>query len=277
VRLVEFGWSHRPVFGFVQDPRHARNFPSSRGEIHFYSDAECTDLVRRVCAANMSDLTYQGTRLYYKTFCDNNVFEANAKRPFNRSEASYEFVCFVDGSGALGEGVDPLASSPHTTLQLVDALLDATEGSEWSGIAQGYEVTLLSKVLLALPYLNDAKAAISGCRTATRLAQSWSDHVMHVSVSENVSRAIEVIVDVFARLDRAHSWLRTVAVANWSGSAILPPQVQVCWCHAMPCHAVLPVWMIFLLVLSLLAIPGPDGVVAGFEADTATCWCIDHR
>jgi hypothetical protein len=220
----------------------------------------------------MSDLVYQGSRLYYKTFCDSNPFEANAKRPFNRSGASYAFVCFVGGQG-FAEGLDPLASSSRTTLQLVEALLDATEGSKWTDGTHGHEVTLLSKLLLALPYLVEGKTAITGCRIATRLAQSWSLYFADMSTSEDVVRAVDIVVDVFARLDRAHSWLRTVSVANWTGSAILPPQVQV---RKHPPSFV-------ALDASgrscdrRLCASGVDGVTAGVKTHTAPSWCVAHH
>ena len=34
------------------------------------------------------------------------------------------------------------------------------------------------------------------------------------------------IADIFPRMERAHSWLRTIAIANWTGSSILAPHVQ---------------------------------------------------
>lgn len=131
----------------------------------------------------------------------------------------YEFSVFANTDGSVGgEGV--LRPSIATSLQLIDVVIDASSGS-FGGMS--HSPHLLLDLLHALPHMPNARLATVGCRTATRLAQAWvpgDDRASHAPL-------VAALSDVYVRMERAHSWLRTVGVANWSGTSILPTHVQV--------------------------------------------------
>ena len=201
------------------------NFPR-KVEVWFFSDAACTQCIRRVGFGNTADLVLDCSRLYFMAYGSNST-PIGPQFPLPKHvSTSYMFTCYSSTSGG-GEGSGVLASSMQTTLQLVDALLEAGEATTATDTAtpSEHDVPLLIELLQALPYVGSAKMAAMACRTATRLTQQWARSVVMTGGCD--PGVMSVIQDIYYRMERAHSWLRTVGVSSWSGNSILPTHVQV--------------------------------------------------
>lgn len=203
-------------------------------ELYFYTDPACTNCVRRVAYGNTNDLVLDCSRLYFQAYSTQGV-ALGPQNPLPKTvNVSYLFTCYSSSSGLVADQGSVLSSTMSTTLQLVDALLDSAESSSAvvgsGGVASGeHDVPLLIELLQSLPYVTNAKLAATACRTATRLTQQWAQSVAVTGSCD--PGIIAVLQDMYVRMERAHSWLRTVGVSRWSGTSILPTHVQVWGCN----------------------------------------------
>ena len=185
------------------------------------------NLLRQVTPTNMGDFVFDGSCLFVVPYTDNQPFDTRRKesRKISKLDAAFSFTSYAS-SGARRH-TSFLSSSVATALALIDTILSAPSTSL---IPTGHtQLSLLADLLTALPCVDTAQLATLACTCATRLVQQVLPHVsaLFSETSSEVADAVVKVVDLYERCDRAHAYLRTLSVANWSSTSILPTHVQV--------------------------------------------------
>ncbi len=192
-------------------------FPSNV-TVSFYStpDVSASSLVRTVSISDVDDLLYSGAVLYF-------VVAYVDGRSLNKTTKQYNFVAYGRGEGGdASTGTATFVPTFDTALALIGVFLQLPCDAVCS--AASYNARLLRHVLDALPYARTSTTACAACRVGSRLSQRCEQEV-----TVGLPRAAAALswLDVrFPQMERAHSWLRTMSMCQWTRSTILPVHIQ---------------------------------------------------